>query len=476
MARIDLKNAQRLSRMVKAREVSAVEVVEACLSRIRELDEKINAFITICQERAFSAAEKIDQRLKRGEEVGPLCGVPVAVKDVISTAGIETTCGSKVLKGYTPPYDATVVVKLKEAGAIIVGKTNTDEFAMGSTTEFSAFGPTKNPCDLSRVAGGSSGGSGAAVAAGMVPLALGSDTGGSVRCPAAFCGVVGLKPTYGAVSRYGLISYANSLEQIGPLASNVDDCALLYRCIAGWDPMDSTSYKDPPREVATLKEGAKIAVPKEFFEDGVEEAVTRCVWRGLDVLKDKGFKVEEVSVRSLNYALPAYYIVAMAEASSNLARFDGIRYGLHLKSGFRDWNTYFSRCRAEGFGPEVKRRILLGTFILSAGYYGAYYLKAQKIRNIIKSEFQRIFSRYDLIAGPTMPTTPFKIGEKVEDPLLMYLIDKNTVPPNLTGHPAISVPVHREGELPVGLQLIAPYFCEERLFQAAKIVEEGLRR
>lgn len=476
MAKIDLKSARRVAEMVKVGEVSAVEVVEATLNRIKELDGMINAFITLCSEQALAAAEVLDSRLKRGERVDPLCGVPVAVKDVISTAEIKTTCGSRMLKDYIPPYDATVVVKLKEAGAIIVGKTNTDEFAMGSTTEFSAFGPTKNPCDLSRVAGGSSGGSGAAVAAGMVPLALGSDTGGSVRCPAAFCGVVGLKPTYGAVSRYGLISYANSLEQIGPIASNVDDCALLYRCISGWDPMDSTSYKERPKEGAWIKEGAKIAVVKEFFGEGVEEAVARCVWRGMDALKDSGFIVEEASVRCLEYALPAYYIIAMAEASSNLARFDGIRYGLHLKSGFRDWNTYFSRCRARGFGPEVKRRIMLGTFILSAGYFGAYYLKAQKIRSILKSEFQKIFSRYDLIAGPTMPTTPFKIGERVEDPLLMYLIDVNTVPPNLTGHPAISVPVHKEGELPVGLQLIAPYFCEERLFQAAKIVEERLRR
>jgi aspartyl-tRNA(Asn)/glutamyl-tRNA(Gln) amidotransferase subunit A len=476
LAKIDLRNARKVAEMVRSGEASAVEVVEVSLKKIRELDDKINAFITVCPERALAAAEELDSRLKRGEEVGPLCGVPVAVKDVISTAGIETTCGSKMLKGYIPPYDATAVAKLKEAGAIIVGKTNTDEFAMGSTTEFSAFGPTRNPYDLSRVAGGSSGGSGAAVAAGMVPLALGSDTGGSVRCPAAFCGVVGLKPTYGAVSRYGLISYANSLEQIGPLASNVEDCALLYRCIAGWDPMDSTSYRDQPKEGALLEEGAKIAVPKEFFGEGVEEAVSRCVWRGLDALRAKGFIVEEVSLKSLTYALPAYYIVAMAEASSNLARFDGIRYGLHLKSGFRDWNTYFSKCRAEGFGPEVKRRILLGTFVLSAGYYGTYYLKALKIRSILKSEFQQIFSRYALIAGPTMPTTPFKIGERVEDPLLIYLIDVNTVPPNLTGHPAISLPVHREGELPVGLQLIAPYFCEERLFQAAKIVEEGLRR
>lgn len=475
MVKIDLKNAKRLVGMVRACEVSAVEVVEASLSRIKKMDDKLNAFITLCPERALSAAGELDLKLKRGEQVGPLCGLPIAVKDVISTAGIETTCGSRMLKGYIPPYDATVVVKLKEAGAIIVGKTNTDEFAMGSTTEFSAFGPTKNPYDLSRVAGGSSGGSGAAVAAGMVPLALGSDTGGSVRCPAAFCGVVGLKPTYGSVSRYGLISYANSLEQIGPFACNVDDCALLYRCISGWDPMDSTSYKDPPREVSWTKKNAKVAVPKEFF-NGVEKDVARCVWRGIDALNDDGFVIEEISVKSLEYALPAYYIIAMAEASSNLARFDGIRYGLHLKSGFRDWNTYFSRCRAEGFGPEVKRRIMLGTYILSAGYYGAYYLKAQKIRSIIKSEFQQIFSQYDLVAGPTMPTPPFKIGEKVEDPLLMYLIDVNTVPPNLTGYPAISVPVHREDELPVGLQLIAPYFCEERLFRAAKIVEENLRR
>ena len=475
MVKIELKNATRLVEMVRAGEVSAAEIVETSLNRIKKMNRKLNAFITLCPEQALSAAKELDLKLKRGEQAGPLCGLPVAVKDVISTAGIETTCGSKMLKGYIPPYDATVVVKLKEAGAIIVGKTNTDEFAMGSTTEFSAFGPTKNPHDLSRVAGGSSGGSGAAVAAEMVPLALGSDTGGSVRCPAAFCGVVGLKPTYGSVSRYGLISYANSLEQIGPFASNVDDCALLYRCISGWDPMDSTSYKDPPKQMSWANKGAKVAVPREFLE-GVENDVVRCVWRGIDALSDRGFVIEEVSLKSLEYALPAYYIIAMAEASSNLARFDGIRYGLYLKSGYRDWNTYFSKCRAEGFGPEVKRRIMLGTYILSAGYYGTYYLKAQKIRSIIKSEFQQIFSRYALVAGPTMPTKPFKIGERVEDPLLMYQIDVNTVPANLTGYPAISVPVHREDELPVGLQLIAPYFCEERLFQAAKIVEENLRR
>ncbi len=475
MTSIDLRSAKRLVEAIRLEELSAVEVVEASLRRIEEVNKDINAFITVNAQQALAAAEKLDEKLKRGEIVGPLCGLPIAVKDVISTAGLETTCGSKILKGYIPPYDATVVARLKEAGAIIVGKTNTDEFAMGSTTEFSAFGPTRNPVDRSRVAGGSSGGSGAAVAAGMVPLALGSDTGGSVRCPAAFCGVVGLKPTYGSVSRYGLISYANSLEQIGPIAANVDDCALLYRCISGWDPMDSTSYRTQLKEEACVKDGAKIAVPREFFSGGVEDVVAKRVWLGVEALRERGYVAEEVSLRSLEYALPAYYIIAMAEASSNLARFDGIRYGLFLKSGYRDWNTYFSKCRAEGFGPEVKRRVMLGAYILSAGYYGAYYLKAQKIRSLLKTEFQQIFSRYDLIVGPTMPTTPFKIGEKVEDPLLMYLIDINTVPPNLTGHPAISVPVHREGELPVGLQLIAPYFCEERLFQAAKMVEECLR-
>ncbi|MEM2884243.1 MAG: Asp-tRNA(Asn)/Glu-tRNA(Gln) amidotransferase subunit GatA [Nitrososphaerales archaeon] len=475
MTNIDLRSAKRLVEAIRLGEVSIVDVVEASLNKIKELDKDINAFITINSKKALAAAESLDTKLKRGEKVGALCGLPIAVKDVISTAGLETTCGSKILKGYIPPYDATVVAKLKEAGAVIVGKTNTDEFAMGSTTEFSAFGPTRNPVDKSRVAGGSSGGSGAAVAAGMVPLSLGSDTGGSIRCPAAFCGVVGLKPTYGSVSRYGLISYANSLEQIGPFAANVDDCALLFQCISGWDPMDSTSYRNPPK-VESSKICRRVAVPKEFFGEGVEDAVARSVWRGIEALKDGGYVVEEVSLSTLDYALPAYYIIAMAEASSNLARFDGLRYGLSLKSGYRDWNTYFSKCRAKGFGPEVKRRILLGTYVLSAGYYGAYYLKAQKIRNILKTQFQQLFTKYGLIAGPTMPTTPFKIGEKIEDPLLMYMIDINTVPPNLTGHPAISVPVHKEGELPVGLQIIAPYFCEERLFQAAKIVEEGLRR
>lgn len=468
------KPAYSIAEMIRSQEVTSEEYVSLVLDRIKKVEPEIHAFITVVEEQALKEAKRIDASIKNKEKIGSLAGIPVAIKDVISTSGIETTCGSRILQGYIPPYDATVVERLKQAGAIIIGKTNTDEFAMGTTTEFSAFGSTKNPKDKTRVPGGSSGGSAAAVASKEVPLSLGSDTGGSVRCPASFCGVVGLKPTYGLVSRFGLISYANSLEQIGPLAANTCDCAMLLKCIEGWDPLDSTSSTKTimrSETVNNLPKSTKIAVPKEFFAEGTDDLVVKEVWRAIYRLGDACSCVEEASLKSLEYALPAYYIIAMAEASSNLARYDGLRYGLHVKSGFRDWSSYFTRNRGLGFGSEVKRRIMLGTYILSAGYYGAYYLKAQKIRTKLVEEFERIFKDYDLVAGPTMPTQAFNIGEKAHDPLLMYMCDVDTVPANLTGLPAISVPTGMTN-LPVGLQLMAPRFKEDRLFQAARVVEQ----
>ena len=469
-----METARKIVEMVKSHQCSAEDQVNLALQRIKEVEPEIHAFIKVAEDQAIQSAREIDARITRGEKMGSLCGVPIAVKDVISTANIETTCGSKILKGYIPPFDATVIERLKQEGAIIIGKTNTDEFAMGNSTEFSSFGPTKNPRDKTRVPGGSSGGSAAAVASLEVPLALGTDTGGSIRCPAAFCGIVGLKPTYGRVSRYGLISYANSLEQIGPLARNVDDCAILMKCLAGWDPRDSTSYESPMKKVSTkgFSIKSKIAVPKQFFGEGTEDLVKKEVWRILDRLSEFGCIVEEISLNNLEYALPTYYITAMAEASSNLAKFDGLKYGSNVKTGYRDWNTYFTRNRESGFGGEVKRRIIIGTFTLSAGYFGAYYLKAQKIRTMITKEIENVFKKYDLIAGPTMPTTPFLIGEKINDPLQMYMNDVDTVSANLTGHPAISIPINSKVNAPIGIQLLAPFFREEELLKAGKLIEE----
>ncbi len=446
---------------------SAEEVIISLFDNIEK--SELNAFITLAKEHAVEGARRAD----RENTKGVLRGIPIALKDCISTKGMETTCGSRILKGYFPPYDAHVVERLKAEGAIIIGKTNMDEFAMGTSTETSHFGPVKNPHDLSRVAGGSSGGSAAAVAGGEVPIALGSDTGGSVRCPASFCGIVGLKPTYGLVSRYGLIAYANSLEQIGPFACNVEDVALLLDVIAGYDPRDSTSMEKKCEYTKELRDDVsdvKIGVPREFFGEGIDEDVEKVVWDGIKLLEDMGASYTEISLPHTKYSLAAYYIIAMSEASSNLARFDGLRYGLRLRKD-EDWHTTFSEIRAQGFGEEVKRRILLGTYALSAGYHGRYYLKALKVRTVIKQDFERALKKVDVLITPTMPFPAFKMGEKMGDPLALYLADVNTVPINLAGVPSISVPCGFVGKLPIGMQIVGRHFDEGRILRMAYAFE-----
>ncbi len=424
-----------------------------------EPDDRYNAFLTTCK--------------KAGHSDGKLAGVAVAVKDNISTRGIGTSCGSKILKGYIPPYDAHVVGLLKQAGAAIVGKTNMDEFGMGTTTENSAFGPTLNPCDTGRVPGGSSGGSAAAVAAGMVSLALGTDTGGSIRCPAAFCGIVGLKPTYGRVSRYGLIAYANSLEQIGPMGKTVSDVSSLMQVIAGYDRRDSTS-RDNPYEHTPGKDirGLKIGVPEEYFGPGVDPGVARVVKGAIGRLEELGATATPCTIPSMDYALAAYYVTCTCEASSNLARFDGVRYGPAAETK-KSWHEAYQDVRRAGFGLEVRRRIILGTFALSSGYYGKYYAKAQVARENVKKDFARIFSEVDVIAGPTMPTIAFRLGEK-SDPLSMYLSDILTVPANLAGIPAISVPCGKSEGMPVGLQIMGRPFEDERVIDVAYAYEQAV--
>ncbi|MFA4935524.1 MAG: Asp-tRNA(Asn)/Glu-tRNA(Gln) amidotransferase subunit GatA [Candidatus Methanoperedens sp.] len=447
---------------------SSEEIVAEYLEKIES--SKLNAFITIARENAIACAREIDSK---GHD-GALAGIPVAIKDNISTKGIPTTCASKILTGYIPPYDAHVIERLKDAGAIIIGKTNMDEFAMGTSTETSFYGATKNPWDLERVPGGSSGGSAAAVAGGEVPLSLGSDTGGSVRCPASFCGVVGLKPTYGVISRYGLISYANSLEQIGPFATNVRDVTALFDVIAGYDARDSTSIKKEANYSSALKNdvrGLKIGVPGEYFGEGTDETVEKAVWDAIHTLEDLGASWKEVTMPHTKYALAAYYIIAMSEASSNLARFDGMRYGLRTEDS--DWHTTFSQVRAAGFGDEVKRRILLGTYALSAGYHDKYYLKALKVRTLIKRDFERAFSDVDVLITPTMPYPAFKLGEKIGDPLSLYLADVDTVPINLAGVPSVSVPCGFSGRLPIGMQIIGKHFDEATILRTAYTFEEN---
>jgi aspartyl-tRNA(Asn)/glutamyl-tRNA(Gln) amidotransferase subunit A len=447
---------------------------EEYLSRLFEKIEKssLNAFTTLARESALKQARKFDK--KPGQ--GLLAGVPIAIKECISTKGIETNCSSRILRGYVPPYDAHVIERLKAEGAIIMGKTNMDEFAMGTSTETSCFGPTKNPWDPGRVPGGSSGGSAACVAADEAPCALGSDTGGSVRCPASFCGIVGLKPTYGLVSRFGLVAYANSLEQIGPLTHTVEDTALLLEVISGHDWRDSTSA-EKGSYLPGLKDGVsglKIGIPKEYFGEavgeGVDGRVESAVWDAVHTLESLGATWQEVSLPHTKFALAAYYVIAMSEASSNLARFDGLRYGLRQGED-KDWHTTFSEIRSIGFGPEVKRRILLGTYALSAGYYGRYYLKALKVRTLIKDDFLRAFKDVDLLASPTMPIPAFRIGERINDPLSLYMADVFTVPINLAGVPAISVPCGFAGHLPVGLQLMGPHFGEATVLRAAHAYE-----
>ena len=418
-----------------------------------------NAFITIVRDAEY-------------KEGGVLSGIPVAVKDNISTKGIPTTCGSKILEGYVPPYDAHAVAMIKEAGAVIVGKTNMDEFGMGTTTENSAYFPTTNPCDRTCVPGGSSGGSAAAIASGMVPMALGSDTGGSIRCPAAFCGIVGLKPTYGRVSRFGLIAYSNSLEQIGPMAKNVTDVSKLMEVISKPDIYDSTAYNRPYVHTPSARiKGKKIAVPKEYFGEGVDEKVADCVRGAISKFEEMGAEIIDCSIPSMKYALAAYYVTCTSEASSNLSRFDGVRFGPKVEMK-RSWHDEYRDYRGERFGEEVQRRILLGTFALSAGYYGKYYAKAQVARSNIRNDFLRVLNEADLIAGPTMPNTAFKIGEKSSNPLEMYLADILTVPANLAGVPAISVPCGKVGGMPVGLQIIGRHFDEESVVDAAFAYEQ----
>ncbi len=411
--------------------------------------------------------------------MGKLCGVGIAVKDNICTKNIRTTCSSRALSNFIPSYNATVIDLFLKEDAIILGKTNMDEFAMGSSTEYSYSGPTLNPKDKSRVSGGSSGGSAAAVALSEATAALGSDTGGSVRCPASFCGVVGLKPTYGLVSRYGLIAYANSLEQISPITKDVSDMALLLECIAHHDKKDSTSVNRTKTGYAkNMKNGIKgfrIGVPEEFFAQGTDENISKEVWNTIHSLEELGASYHEISLKSLEYALASYYIIAMSEASSNLARYDGIRYGFRLKDESSDWDDAFSKNRREAFGHEVKRRIILGAFTLSAGYYDKYYLKAQKVRTLIKRDFDKAFKKFDILAGPTMPILPFKLGEKLENPLEMYMCDLDTVPANLTGAPAVSIPCALNQGLPIGIQFIAPPFKEEILIQASYSLEQSMK-
>lgn len=448
---------------------SAEDLALALFEKIRR--SRLNAYTDLSEESALKRAREFDE----APWSGLLAGVPIAIKSSISTKGIETNCSSRILSGYIPPYDAHVIERLKEEGAIIIGKTNMDEFAMGTSTETSCFGPTKNPWDPDRVPGGSSGGSAAAVAAGEAPCALGSDTGGSIRCPASFCGIVGLKPTYGLVSRYGLVSYANSLEQIGPLTLSVEDAALVLDVIAGHDPRDSTSARSEGGYVARIEggvDGLTLGVPQEYFGEGVDPFVEKSVWDAISKLEGLGASWKKVSLPHTRYALAAYYIIAMSEASSNLARFDGLRYGLRLGAD-QDWHTTFSDIRAAGFGPEVKRRILLGTYALSAGYYGRYYLKALKVRTLIKQDFERALSPggADLLVTPTMPFPAFRIGERIEEPLSLYMADVFTVPINLAGVPAISVPCGFADGLPVGLQIIGRHFDEAAVLRAAKAFE-----
>ena len=456
---------------------SARALAEAYYAKIESDDPKIGAYLTLSKERAMAKAAEIDGLAAKGEKLPPLGGVPVGIKDVMVTKGVRSTAGSKILGNYVPPYDCTAVARLEAAGAVVLGKLNCDEFAMGSSNENSAWKPVHNPRDLSRVPGGSSGGSAACVAADMAVVALGSDTGGSIRQPASFCGVVGLLPTYGRVSRYGLIAFASSLDHIGPLAKTVKDAAIVLRTIAGRDPMDATSAEVPvPDYVAELEKpvrGMKIGIAKEYLGEGLHDEVRSAVEAGIQKLASLGCEIVEISLPHTKYAVPAYYIVATAEASSNLARFDGVRYGYRAKNG-RTLAEMYRQSRNQGFGAEVKRRIMLGTYALSAGYYDAYYLKAQKVRTLLARDFDEAFQKVDAIVTPTSPTAAFKLGEKVDDPLAMYLADIYTVTADLAGIPGISVPCGETREkLPIGLQILGRHFDEATVLRVAHAYEQA---
>jgi aspartyl-tRNA(Asn)/glutamyl-tRNA(Gln) amidotransferase subunit A len=469
-------SAFQLAELLRAKKVSSREITESVLERVQAQEGSIHAYITVLPEEARRQADLADGRIRRGDAISPLTGIPLAVKDNLCTRDIRTTCASKMLADYVPPYNATVVTRLRSEGAVLIGKTNMDEFAMGSSTENSALGPTLNPIDPTRVAGGSSGGSAAAVAAGETVVAIGSDTGGSIRLPASFCGVVGMKPTYGRVSRYGLVAYASSLDQVGPLVRSVEDCALMLNAICGHDALDSTSAKVPtPDFTHSLNrdiKGLRIGIPKEYFIEGLDERVKTFVLGAVDRMSSEGALVEEVSLPHAPYAISAYYLIATAEASSNLARYDGVKYGFRSPGPLSDCIEMYRKTRSQGFGKEVKRRIMLGTYVLSAGYYDAYYLKAQKARTLITQDFDRAFGKVDCIVTPVSPSLPFKAGEKLGDPLQMYLVDIYTVSMNLTGLPALSIDCGRADGLPVGLQIIGKPFDEETVIRLAHAYQQ----
>lgn len=475
---LDLSAAE-LGRAIREGRTTAPEAMEAVLSRIGQSEGEYHCYITIDREGALKRAEEIQAKIRAGELTGPLAGVPVAVKDNLCTKGMPTTCASRILDGFVPTYSAEAVINLEKAGAVIIGKTNMDEFAMGSTTETSAYGVTRNPRNPGHVPGGSSGGSAAAVAAGECFFALGSDTGGSIRQPASYCGVVGMKPTYGTVSRYGLVAYGSSLDQIGPITKNVEDCAAVLEAVSSHDPKDSTSVKREDTDfTAALKKdvrGLRIGIPRDYFGEGLDREVREAVLGAAELLKSQGAAVEEFDLSLVEYAIPAYYTIAAAEASSNLERFDGIKYGYRDREA-QGLHQMYKRTRSEGFGAEVKRRIMLGSFVLSSGYYDAYYLKALRVKAMIKKAFDQAFAKYDLILAPVAPTTAPRLGESLSDPIKMYLGDIYTISVNLAGLPGISVPCGTDSQgLPIGLQLIGDCFQEKKLIQAAYTFEQLLK-
>jgi aspartyl-tRNA(Asn)/glutamyl-tRNA(Gln) amidotransferase subunit A len=482
MSELIRKTAVELAQLIASGEVSSEEVTRAHLERINEVDGDVHAFLYVDETNALEAAREVDKNIQAGNLQSPLAGVPLALKDVLTMKDVPTTCGSKILEGWKPQYDSTVVTRLRNAGVIILGKTNMDEFAMGSSTEYSAYGPTRNPWDLTRIPGGSGGGSAASLAAFEAPLAIGTDTGGSIRQPAAVTGTVGVKPTYGGVSRYGLVALASSLDQAGPCTRSVMDAALLHQLIAGYDPMDSTSINSPvPDVVAAAKnqsiKGMKIGLVKQLGGEGYQAGVRERFDEVVALLGSLGAEVIEISCPSFEYALAAYYLILPSECSSNLAKFDGMRYGLRVgDDGKHSVEEVMSLSRAAGFGPEVKRRIMLGTFALSSGYYDAYYGSAQKVRTLIAKDFTDAFSQVDVLISPTAPTTAFKIGDKVDDPLAMYLNDVATIPVNLAGNCAMSIPIGlaKEDNLPVGLQIMAPVMADDRLYFLGAVIEAAL--
>ena len=468
--------AHELKKLITDKQVSVEDIAKAHLDRINNVDEKVGAFLYVAQNEALQKARELDLKISKGENLGILGGVPVGIKDNISVKGMQNTCASKILEGYTAPFDATVTKNIKNADGLILGKLNMDEFAMGSSTENSAFKIARNPWDLERVPGGSSGGSAISVSSCEVPLSLGTETGGSVRQPASLCGIVGLKPTYGRISRSGVVAFGSTLDQVGTMGRDVEDCALLTQAISGLDSKDFTTadikVQDYSKSLTKDLKGKKIGIPKEFFAEGLDENVRKSVEQAIKVLEENGAEVKECSLSLSDYSLATYYIIACAEASSNLARFDGIRYG-HRAKNFKDAIDIYVQSRNEGFGDEVKRRIMLGTYVLSAGYYDAYYKKALKVRNLIKGEFDKVFKEFDAIVSPTTPTTAFKIGEKKDNVLEMYLSDIYTVPVNIAGIPAISVPCGMVNGLPVGLQIMGNYFREDLLFNIAYSYEQS---